>query len=757
MLLDVVPWAGRLYDVAVEAWEDYCRDQREDALRAEVQAIAQAPTAQVRREVEQAVGAEAAGQPPEVRQALTAYLSQVPAAIRRTLRRPSDPTGTTVPAGLALRGPEDLVPLLPPRPPRFKPGDRLPGAEDWELVEPLGAGGFGEVWLARHATFRATRAAVKFCLEEAARQRLLEHEGALVDRVMQQGRHPGIVPLLDAKLDADPPWLKYEYVEGGDLAGVIQELHAGGPLPVEAANRLFLRLAEIVAAAHGGKPPVVHDDLKPSNVLVRRGAEGELGLFVTDFGIGGLAADRAARESRRRTRSQQELHTEAVRGAYTPLYASPQQVARRRGEPADLRDDVHALGVIWFQLMTGDLGMLSVPPDWREQVQERGLGEKLTDLLASCVSSRAEKRPASAVVLAQDLRAALPSAQGDQKAAGPAHQGLARRLGRQLMPAARRLVGFLVRPGSRRPADSGVHPPQPQLTPRVLPDVGGLDIGVDDAQRHQAPGELSGQVEAARRLVEQARAQVRQGRLPKEPRPGEVIGNSLGMRFASCPPGTFRMGSPRTEDERDDDETQHRVALSNGFWLGVTPVTQAQWQAIMGSDPSLFKGKDRPVEMVSWEDCQAFCAKLGAHDGLRYRLPTEAEWEFACRARTTTPFFFGETISTEQANYDGTVAYGRGKKGMDRRQTTPVGSFPANAWGLRDMHGNVWEWCQDWYGAYPSEDIKDPQGSNSGGTRVLRGGSWSGYPTGCRSACRSRLAPGDRNGSVGCRVVLCPD
>ena len=371
------------------------------------------PLEQVLQQVEADVQAVAADQPPEVRQALTAYLTQVPAAIRRSLRRPSDPTGTTVPATLALSRPEDLMAFLPSRPPRFRPGDRpLPGV-DWELEELVGVGGFGEVWKARHTHLRnRPPVALKFCLDSAAVPSL-RNEAGVLDRVMQHGRHAGIVPLLHTYLSADPPCLEYEFVEGGDLAGLIQDLHGQGRMTPDMANRLFRHLVEIVAHAHRADPPIVHGDLKPANVLVHRGTDGKISLRVTDFGIGGIAAAQAARETRQPTRSRQELLTEAVRGAYTPLYASPEQMTRRRGELADPRDDVHALGVIWYQLLTGDLGMMSVPPDWREQVEECGLSENLIKLLASCIASKAAKRPASAIVLAEQLGTPLPHVQKD--------------------------------------------------------------------------------------------------------------------------------------------------------------------------------------------------------------------------------------------------------------------------------------------------------------------------------------------------------
>jgi formylglycine-generating enzyme required for sulfatase activity len=146
--------------------------------------------------------------------------------------------------------------------------------------------------------------------------------------------------------------------------------------------------------------------------------------------------------------------------------------------------------------------------------------------------------------------------------------------------------------------------------------------------------------------------------------------------------------------------------------------------------------------------------KLGKKEKKPYRLPTEAEWEYACRAGTQTPFHFGEIISTDKANYLGDAVYGNGKKGEFRKKTTPVGSFPANAWGLHDMHGNVWQWCQDWYGEYPHKDAVDPQGPAKGTDRVMRGGSWGIYPDHCRSACRYKLAPTWGDDAIGLRVCF---
>jgi formylglycine-generating enzyme required for sulfatase activity len=238
--------------------------------------------------------------------------------------------------------------------------------------------------------------------------------------------------------------------------------------------------------------------------------------------------------------------------------------------------------------------------------------------------------------------------------------------------------------------------------------------------------------------------------------PTKHFTNSIGMKFVWIPPGTFLMGSPKEERERQANETQHKVTLTKGIYMGVYAVTQEEWQAIMGKNPSHFKGEKKlPVEMVSWDDCQDFIKKLREKDKKLYRLPSEAEWEFCCRAGTKTPFHFGETISTDQANYLGTSrVYGNGKKGVHRKKTTPVGSFPANAWGLYDMHGNVWQWCQDWYGDYSQKDVVDPLGTGKGERRVRRGGSWAYYPQTCRSAFRSGIGPGYRSGDVGFRLCF---
>jgi formylglycine-generating enzyme required for sulfatase activity len=249
----------------------------------------------------------------------------------------------------------------------------------------------------------------------------------------------------------------------------------------------------------------------------------------------------------------------------------------------------------------------------------------------------------------------------------------------------------------------------------------------------------------------------------------EQLAPDVPLRLIQIPAGRFLMGSPPEELERSADEgPQHEVALPE-FWLGQTPITQAQWRVVaswpkvereLAKDPSLFKGDGRPVERVSWHDAMEFSARLSRHTGRIYTLPSESQWEYACRAGTTTPFAFGETISPELANYDGTFAYANGPTGVNRGATTPAGNFPANAWGLQDMHGNVWEWCLDhWHESYsgaPSDGSAWLSSPGVDAERLLRGGSWFFGPWFCRSACRLRYLPGFRDFNVGFRVCCLP-
>jgi len=275
-------------------------------------------------------------------------------------------------------------------------------------------------------------------------------------------------------------------------------------------------------------------------------------------------------------------------------------------------------------------------------------------------------------------------------------------------------------------------------------------------------------------------------------------GEAEALTLLWISPGRFWMGSPETEPERRDSEGPQHLVQLQGFFMSQTLITQAQWREVAGwserpgerwgrelkTDPSRFQSKEwpeenevrllqgesntdqRPVELVSWEDAMEFCYRLSKRTGRTYTLPSEAQWEYTCRAGTSTPFHFGDTISPELANYHGNYAYVDGPKGIYREQPVPVGMFPANAWGLHDMHGNVWEWCLDeWHEGYEGaptdgrawvDGTEGDKSKETKKTRLLRGGSWNYFPRRCRSACRNHYRPDDANNGVGFRVVCLP-
>jgi formylglycine-generating enzyme required for sulfatase activity len=252
------------------------------------------------------------------------------------------------------------------------------------------------------------------------------------------------------------------------------------------------------------------------------------------------------------------------------------------------------------------------------------------------------------------------------------------------------------------------------------------------------------------------------------------ITNSIGMKLVLIPAGKFVMGSPVTEAEREAGEDQHEVGITRPFYLGVHTVTQGQFEKVMGKNPSFFHSKnggspDHPAEQVRWGDAREFCKKLSAlpeerKAGRTYRLPSEAEWEYACRAGTASTFSVGDALASTQANFNGNFPYGGAEKGPFLRRTVKIGSYPPNAWGLYDMHGNVLQWCNDWhdpnyYKKSPKENPKGPEngvvatGFRSDFFVVVRGGCWLDEGRACRSARRFRLQPSEPYRWTGFRVV----
>lgn len=766
-------WAESAADVGLQFIEEICKcfggDGRELSaalpqpgalnpatqreIKEEIAAAAQATGEQMQNEMDAAIAEVAPNLPQEDRARLQTYATMLPKRIRRTMQRAEDPTGRTLPEAKQFRTAHDLAEVLPPMP-RFRAG-RKP-VYNRELTRVLGVGAFGEVWEATKAGFSNRRVALKFCLTDDA---ALEHEARLAQRLDPHAA-PGIVQLLEihprhAHPDCGdvPLCLEYEYVDGPDLAAwYLAQKISDDERPTFVAG-VIAEIAEIVQAAHGhqndrGKPePIVHRDLKPANILVPRVSRSPR-FKITDFGIGGIlrAAEDANQATRQRTMNRfGSSYTLDALGSYTPGYGSPQQ---ERGEAADPRDDVYALGVIWFRLCVCDFA--SKPgTDYADDLREIGVPDSHIALMGRCLAQREDKRPANAGALADAVRA-LQSGE-HRPPAGANSEGTG---GTPMLPNSAIIV-----------------PATPKVVVPAGPQIIEARFPMTEAEAREV------QAAAAKALGVPVVETLH-------------LGGGETLEMTLIPAGEFLMGGDQSPEEvarLGDSKAQyfkcehprHLVRITKPFRIGKVQVTQAQWQRVMGNNPSRFQRKaespsvvqsiarailgsspansvdfgKHPVEQVSWDDCQQFCQKLSRDLGRDFRLPTEAEWEYFCRCGAGTAFHFGDTISTKQANYNGNYTYGNGSKGEYRQKTTPVGSFPANAWGLHDMHGNVWEWCADWFGEYENGEAVDPEGPGSGSVRALRGGSWFNCPGVCRSACRYWGAPGSRDNNFGFRVA----
>ncbi|QDU19393.1 SUMF1/EgtB/PvdO family nonheme iron enzyme [Urbifossiella limnaea] len=647
------------------------------------------------------------------KEALADYLRGFPPTVRQTFRRPTDPAGTTAPDGMLLHKAEDLLRFLPPRPPRFRPGERPPHLDNWTLTELRGLGECSEVWRAEDPDRPDdSPAALKFAIDPETRTRVTGGT-ALFQKVFALNDIPGVLPLRSVYLESDPPCLDAPFVFGYDLAGVMLEWRHryAGPKP-EAALKLVRRLAGILAAAHA--QGVTHRDLKPSNVLMHPTEGGKFTMWVTDFGWGEIEAVRSLELAKAGPRGEQVRL--ARRGAATEIYASPQQMKR---EPPAPTDDIHAVGVIWYQLLKRDPAEAApVGNEWIEELRPHGFSDSQAKVLQSCLATRPDKRPKNAVELAELLsRVTMGTVAADHGTDGSR---------------------LLATPAARAPTS------KPATT--VVTTAGGrpFDPDATAVQASALLASLGGSVVGAAG--------------PKSNTGGlRMVKNSVGMNFVRIAPGSFRMGSePDEHGHREHEAPPHEVQVSRRIYLSVFPVTQNEYHAVMGKNPSKHPkgGEFQPVESVSWHDAEQFCAKLSsraeeAGHHRSYRLPTEAEWEYACRAGSTTPFACGATLTAADA------VFNTGARDAPKHPAA-VGGKPANAWGLCDMHGNVQEWVMDWYDEYfyTESPPDDPIGPPRGMTKVARGGAWNMPSPDCRSAARRAYTPDTRSESIGFRVVL---
>jgi serine/threonine protein kinase len=406
-LVGAVPLGELLYDIVIDVVDQYRRDNDGKALLRDFNETLSASMEEVRfeaREIAEAVSARNSAVNPVV---LETYLCSIPGAARRSLRSIDDPTGHSALAKTNLFDPNSLASLLPDAFSRRCPGDPIAHASQWKLVELLGTGGFGDVWLGRHE-FLGEQRAFKFCRDEGIRRRLLTHEGAVLVELMKQWprQNPdshGVVPLLDACIEEEVAWLAYEYMDGGDLSMLIRSLSSRSiEHRAKKAVAILRILSFVVGRFHRLAHPLVHRDLKPSNVMIRRNGS-RCSLLITDFGISHLAAKPSVRNDLRADKGQSIRQT--LRGTFTPLYASPQQ---RRNEFPSPEDDVFSLAIIFYQVLTGDLTSDRPAGQWRKRVKDSMLSTGFLDLIERCWDDDASERPGDAFKLNEAIEALTP-------------------------------------------------------------------------------------------------------------------------------------------------------------------------------------------------------------------------------------------------------------------------------------------------------------------------------------------------------------
>jgi eukaryotic-like serine/threonine-protein kinase len=579
----------------------------------------------------------------------------------------------------------------------------------------LGRGGFGQVWRAYDPQL-ARSVAIKIPCSDRMASPLLRDAFLKEARKVAQLRHPNIVPVYDFGQDGPYYFIVWDLIDGGSLADRIRQTKFN----LQEAITIVAEVAEALNYAH--LRDIVHRDIKPGNILLDKSGK----AYVTDFGV---------------AVTEEELLEEHGAVSGTLAYMSPEQ-ARGDSLKINARTDIYSLGVVLYELLTGRLPfrekdfeslrkhIISGEPRTPRTIDDK-IPLELEGICLKAMSKQLADRFSTAGDMANALRhflrPASPAVSGLKSPGGPVPvEALAKQLG---MP-----VGELIWK-TREILHLEIRTPTFILTTtqvsRLLENLQSKDIGGSADERA---------VKGIRR-----------------PPLNLSLGDGLLLNLVYIPEGAFTMGSPPDEEGHNDDETVHEVRITRPFYMGQYPVTQEQFKRVMRFNPSYFDGPKLPVETVSWFECVSFCEALSQTLGRSFRLPTEAEWEYSCRAGTTTPFSTGMNISTDQANFDGKFTYGGALAGVSRRQTTPVGSFPPNSWDLHDMHGNVWEWCSDWYSIYPAGTVVDPQGPPKGEIRVFRGGSWFHGSADCRSAQRDALDAGRRHSPYGFRVVMACD
>ncbi|MEA5534070.1 bifunctional serine/threonine-protein kinase/formylglycine-generating enzyme family protein [Crocosphaera sp. XPORK-15E] len=623
-----------------------------------------------------------------------------------------------------------------------KCGATLRLGDRYRPISLIGEGAFGRTFKAVDEHRLNTPCVIKQFIFTDPNPKTLEKAVVLfkqeAQRLFELGKHPQIPDLFAYFEQEGKSYLIQELVDGEDLLKVLQQQ----TLSETEVKQFLLDLLPVLQFIH--ERNVIHRDIKPDNII--RAKDGKLVLI--DFGVS----------------KQINAITTVGTTTGTPGYASPEQM-RGMVYPAS---DLYGLGVTAIRLLTGCIPQqrnnslideiynpLEMKWVWRDYLQQQGktvsptLGEILDKLIQEKVKNRFQS--------AEEALNALKTNSISVNIGYRFLQNIFTKLQQTTV----------ISPNSAPKESQTVQNPlyQPPSKPQPTIIVGNSPQPVTTQPQRSNLGFSAKNSDYPTQTFsyETVTVKVTASGIDYEQKQGKAnyftvhLGNSETLDMVAIPPGKFLMGAPESEEEsKNYERPQHWVTLQS-FYMSKFPITQGQYQGIMGENPSRFNGQNQPVERVSWDNAIKFCEKLSQKTRLKFSLPSESQWEYACRAGTTTPFYYGETITTDLTNYNGNYVYGNGLKGGYRKKTTDVRSFPLNAFGLYDMHGNVWEWCTDtWHDDYHNAVNNGSAWVNQESSRcVIRGGSWVDNPKNCRSASRNYFERENYSHHIGFRVI-CP-
>ena len=583
----------------------------------------------------------------------------------------------------------------------------------FKVVKPLGKGAFGKTYLAHDSHKFNSDCVVKQLIANYENNpkvlELFRREGKQLEKLGENPRIPQLIAYFE---ENNYLYLVQEYIQGEDLE---KELAEQGIWNEKKIRQLLEELLPVLQFIHDNG--VVHRDLKPANIMRRQTGKAlarKGDLILIDFGV-----------SKDLSSGVQRTMVGTMTG--TPGYGSWEQMGFGEAYPAS---DLFSLGATCVHLLSNEypqsLFTLYQGYGWTQNYHKhlkQPISKNLTQVLDKLLREKHSERYQSAREVIQALQVSVSQ--------------------QNMVSTVSKKTQVVSPQNSQQNTVLSSLPVEPETQ-----EKSGLKTFEFTTVRVNSQGqEIEGKNHQACYFTED-------------------LGNGITLDMVSVPSGNFMMGSPQGEGY-DTEKPQHQVTVK-AFFVGKYPVTQVQWQAVanlakinreLDPNPAHSQGNNHPVELVSWYDAVEFCARLSKLTGKQYTLPSEAQWEYACRAGTTTPFYFGETITSELANYRGISTYGNEVKGTCREEKTPVGSFPPNAFGLYDMHGNVWEWCADtWHRNYEGMPIDGSAWTDKGFDnesklrRVLRGGSWFTNPALCCSAFRFNGLPNLRYDDFGFRI-----